>query len=171
MAWVTGRQPHRIDKSCPAGAGIEQYRGMEVINERRQLVQANQGKRQEGSMSRVRGIRGATNIPVDTAEELIEATTELLLRMQQLNSFEVDEIASILFTVTPDIRSAFPAEAARLMGWTMVPLLCFQEIEISGSMEHCIRVLLHWNTDKSQQEIKHVYLRDAVQLRRDLCEE
>lgn len=122
-------------------------------------------------MTKVRGIRGATNIEADTSAALIEATTELLLRMQAVNEVEVDDIASILFTVTPDIRSAFPAEAARLMGWTKVPLLCFQEIEVSGSMACCVRVLIFWNTDREQSQIKHVYMRDTVSLRRDLCEE
>lgn len=124
--------------------------------------------RQEGKMTKVRGIRGATTIEKDTAEELVEATTELLVQMQASNGLVPDDVASVLFTVTPDIRSAFPATAARNLGWNMVPLLCFQEIEVSGSVARCIRILILWNTECEQEEIKHIYLKNAVNLRRDL---
>lgn len=116
----------------------------------------------------VRGIRGATTIKEDAPGEVLEATRELLERICQENEFNHEDIASILFTVTGDIRSAFPAEAARKMGWGLVPLLCFQEIEVAGSIPLCIRVLVTINTDKKQDEVQHVYLRDAVKLRTDL---
>lgn len=116
----------------------------------------------------VRGIRGAITIEEDKALEVIKATQELLTEIQDKNEFQIEEIASILFTVTADIRSAFPAEAARLKGWARVPLLCFQEIEVPGALLRCIRVLVHVNTHKAQEEINHIYLRGAQQLRQDL---
>lgn len=116
----------------------------------------------------VRGIRGATTIKEDNPGEVVEATRELLESLRRENDFGHEDIASILFTVTSDIRSAFPAEAARQMGWGLVPLLCFQEIEVAGSIPLCIRVLITINTDKKQDEIRHVYLREAVKLRPDL---
>jgi len=116
----------------------------------------------------VRGIRGATTVRQDNAVEIMEATSELLLIMQKENGFKVEEIASALFTVTSDIRSAFPAAAARSIGWDRVPLMCFQEIEVPGSLPFCIRVMLHVNTNKNQEEIKHIYLREAQSLRTDL---
>lgn len=117
---------------------------------------------------RVRGIRGATTIIEDSPEEVLEATRELLQIMQEENNFEIDEVASALFTVTSDVRSVFPAAAARTMGWGRVPLLCFQEIEVPDALPRCIRVLLHVNTDKAQDEIKHIYLKEAQSLRQDL---
>lgn len=116
----------------------------------------------------VRGIRGATTINDDNPNEVLAATQELLKIIQAANEFNIDDIASILFTVTQDVRSAFPAEAARLIGWDRVPLLCFQEIEVQGALPRCIRVLIHINTDKPQGQIKHIYLREAKVLRKDL---
>lgn len=116
----------------------------------------------------VRGIRGAITIAADCKSDVLQAAGELLLKMQQENDFIPEDIASILFTVTPDIKSAFPAEARKLLGWDLVPLMCFQEIEVEGALPLCIRVLIHVNCPKKQSEIKHVYLRDAVKLRRDL---
>ena len=116
----------------------------------------------------VRGIRGATTVSSDNTDEVLAATKELLEHLQRDNLFAPEAIASILFTVTNDIRSAFPARAARLMGWDLVPLLCFQEIEVAGSLPLCIRVLILLNTDRRQEQIQHVYLRDADSLRRDL---
>lgn len=116
----------------------------------------------------VRGIRGATTIKEDTVEEVMQATRELLELIQSENNFAIEDIASALFTVTSDVRSVFPAAAARTIGWDKAPLLCFQEIEVPGSLPRCIRVLVHVNTDKSQQEIKHIYLKEAQSLRTDL---
>ena len=116
----------------------------------------------------VRGIRGATTVRQDNAVEIMEATSELLLIMQKENGFAIDDISSALFTVTSDLRSVFPAAAARSIGWDKVPLMCFQEIEVPGSLPFCIRVMLHVNTDKSQNEIKHIYLKEAQSLRTDL---
>ncbi len=116
----------------------------------------------------VRGIRGATTVAEDQENEILAATSELLQRIKQENQIDIEDIASILFTTTSDIRSAFPALAARTIGWDRVPLLCFQEIEVPGALPRCIRVLIHVNTDKKQDEIKHIYLKEARQLRRDI---
>jgi chorismate mutase len=116
----------------------------------------------------VRGVRGATTVAEDTPEAILEATEELVREIVAANAIRSEEVASALFTVTPDLHAEFPAAAARRMGWTMVPLLNFTEIGVPGRLERCIRVLLHVNTDRLQKEMVHVYLRDAVSLRPDL---
>ena len=115
-----------------------------------------------------RGIRGATTVEANSADAILAATRELLARMVQVNGVEAGDVASAFFTVTAGLTAAFPAKAAREIGWQHVPLLDAQEIPVPGSLDHCIRVLLHWNTDKPQEEIHHVYLRDAASLRPDL---
>lgn len=118
----------------------------------------------------VRGVRGATVAMGDTAEEIISASRELLEKILDANpKMRSEDLASVLFTVTPDLVSAYPARAARLMGWDRVPLMCAQEIPVSGSLPKCIRVLLHWNTTVQQAEVVHVYLREATTLRPDLA--
>jgi chorismate mutase len=115
-----------------------------------------------------RGVRGATTIEFDSTDNVLSATKELLGAILHANSdLQTDDIASAIFTVTDDIVSAYPALAARQIGWTQVPMLCAREIPVEGSLPLCIRVLIHWNTDKSQSEIKHVYLQEAVKLRPD----
>jgi len=117
----------------------------------------------------VRGIRGATTVEKNDREEILEATFELLKIIVQENDLVSEDIASIIFTVTNDLNEAFPAEAARdLLGWKYVPLLCMNEMNAPGKLGMCIRVLLHVNTERPQQEIRHVYLRKASQLRPDL---
>lgn len=116
----------------------------------------------------VRGIRGAITIKEDNVSEVLQATTELLTEIITQNQLKSQDLASIIFTVTQDITSAFPAEAARSMGLNLVPLLCSLEIGVKGSIPLCIRVLIHVNTNLSQEEIKHVFLRDAAKLREDL---
>ena len=116
-----------------------------------------------------RGIRGATTIDTDTKEEVLSATRELLDALLAANpGLQADDIASTLFTTTKDIASAYPALAARQMGWDQVPMMCAREIPVPGGVPMCIRVLIHWNTDKKQNEVQHVYLREAVKLRPDL---
>jgi chorismate mutase len=115
-----------------------------------------------------RGVRGATTIERNDREEILAATRQLLALMIRLNGIEPRDVASALFTTTSDIDAEFPALAARQLGWLDVPLLCGHEMSIPGSLPLCIRVLIHWNTDKSQQEIEHVYVRDAKRLRPDL---
>jgi chorismate mutase len=116
----------------------------------------------------VRGIRGAITITEDKPVEVLQATKELLEEIILQNEIESRDLASIIFTVTNDIKSTFPAEAARSMGLNLVPLLCSQEISVIGSIPLCIRILLHTNTNKSQEEIKHIFMRDASRLREDL---
>ena len=116
----------------------------------------------------VRGIRGATTVDRDDAETILSATEELVREIVAENELRPEDVASALFTVTPDLRAEFPAAAARRMGWTAVPLLNFTEIDVPGRLPRCIRVLLHVNTDRQQNEMMHVYLREAVSLRPDL---
>ena len=116
----------------------------------------------------VRGVRGATTVGQNSKEEIIAATQELLEKILNLNQMELDDIASCFFTVTGDLNAEFPALAARNLGWKNTALLCAKEIEVPDSLSACIRVLIHWNSDKTQAEIKHVYLKDAVKLRQDL---
>lgn len=117
----------------------------------------------------IRGVRGATSIEADQPELIYEATRELLVAMLEANdSMRSEDIASVIFTVTEDIVSAFPAQAARQFGWGLVPMICAREIPVPGSLPLAIRVLLHWNTDMPQNGIHHTYLRKAVRLRPDL---
>jgi chorismate mutase len=117
----------------------------------------------------IRGIRGATTATQDDPEAILEATTQLLLAICKANpTLRSEDIASAIFTLSDDLKSVYPAKAAREIGWTAIPLMCAQEISVPGGLSKCIRVLLHWNTPLSQAEIKHIYLREAVQLRPDL---
>lgn len=117
----------------------------------------------------VRGIRGATTVERDEAELVLEATRELLSEMLAANGIEEFEpIAAIFFTTTPDVCSAFPAEAARRLGMNLVPLLCNQEIPVPNRVPRAIRVMMQVNTRKSQAEMRHIYLREAKGLRPDL---
>jgi chorismate mutase len=119
-------------------------------------------------VSAVRGVRGAITVERDEAELLMAATEKLLRAIVGENAIDTGDIASALFTLTPDLVSQFPAAAARRIGWTQVPLLNFTEIAVPGSLPRCIRVLLHVNTTKRQNEIVHVYLDGAQVLRPDL---
>jgi prephenate dehydratase len=118
-----------------------------------------------------RGIRGAITADENSPAAILAATTELLQTLSAANNLQPEEIASIIFTVTPDLNAAFPAQAARALGWTMVPLLDTTEIDVPGALPHCIRVLVDWNTDLPPYAIRHVYLRDAVRLRPDLADD
>lgn len=117
----------------------------------------------------VRGIRGATDASHDQAEEVLAATQELLEAILLANpALKPADLASVLFTVTDDLQSVYPAQAARQIGWRDVPLMCAREIPVPGGLPRCIRVLLHWNTDLAQADVRHVYLRGAASLRPDL---
>ena len=125
----------------------------------------------------VRGIRGATTLCCEdaaaehSAEAVLAATRELMLAILEANpTLRPEDIASILFTTTDDLRSVYPARAVREMGtgWEEVPLMCAQEIPVTGSLPRCIRVLIHWNSELPQKAVHHIYLHDAVQLRPDL---
>ena len=118
----------------------------------------------------IRGIRGATTVTADEPYLILQATRELLEEILEENKgMQPEDVASAIFTVTDDLASTFPAQAAREMGWSLVPMLCAREIPVPNSLARVIRVLVHWNTDVSQSEITHVYLRDAVKLRPDLA--
>jgi len=117
----------------------------------------------------VRGIRGAITVERDDSQCILSATEELLQAILRENTIENDDdIVSAIFTTTADLTSTFPAEAARRLGMSQVPLLCSTEIPVQGSMPLCIRVLLHINTEKKQAEIRHIYLREAARLRPDM---
>jgi chorismate mutase len=112
-----------------------------------------------------RGIRGAITVQKNTEEEISVATKELLGHLVRENDLHLEDIVSALFTMTDDLNACFPAQAAREIGWTDVPLMCMREIPVPGSLGMCIRVLLHVNTTRSNTEVRHVYLRDAIKLR------
>jgi chorismate mutase len=112
-----------------------------------------------------RGIRGATTAIANTAEDILEATDELMRVLIHLNDLEPDDVVSAIFTTTPDLTATFPALAARNIGWTEVPLICSHEMVVPGSLQKAVRVLLHVNTTRSPREIRHVYLKGAQQLR------
>ena len=117
----------------------------------------------------IRGIRGAITVAADNPDLILQATRELLEALIEANcEMKSEDVASVVFTVTDDLASTFPAQGAREMGWGVVPMLCAREIPVPGSLPRVIRVLLHWNTEVPQSEIAHVYLRDAVKLRPDL---
>ncbi len=117
----------------------------------------------------IRGVRGAITVAHDQAEEILSATRELVEAILQANpALQPEDIASVIFTTTADLRAVYPARAARELGWTEVPLMCAQEIPVAESLPRCIRLLLHWNTELPQSAIRHVYLRDAAGLRPDL---
>jgi chorismate mutase len=115
----------------------------------------------------VRGIRGATAVDRDTPKQIVAATRELLEAIVAANDLKTDDIASIVFTVTPDLRSEYPARAARVLGWTETALLGATEMDVPGGLPRCIRVLLHVNTRRRPAAIKHIYLHAAAALRPD----
>lgn len=117
----------------------------------------------------IRGIRGATTVESNSNDDILAATQELLQIMIDRNGIVEEDVASVLFSATPELDDTFPAKAARMMGWTRTALMGFQEADVKHGLPMCIRVLIHWNTDKSINDIQHVFLRGAVQLRPDLA--
>jgi chorismate mutase len=118
----------------------------------------------------VRGIRGATVAAADTPEAIRAATRELLLALVAANELAPDDVASMIFTLTPDLTAEAPARAARELGWHEAALMCMAEMKAAGGLERCIRVLIHWNTEKRSDQVQHVYLHAAGQLRPDRAE-
>jgi chorismate mutase len=116
-----------------------------------------------------RGIRGATTVERDTAEDILEATRELLEEILRRNDFALEDVASAFFTTTVDLAAEFPAVAARQLGWGEVAMLCGHEMNRPGALPRCLRVLLHVNTARTAAEMEHVYLRGATVLRPDLA--
>jgi len=121
--------------------------------------------------TRVRAVRGATTVERDEPLLVRDATRELLECIMARNAFDTDDIISVIFTVTDDLRSEFPARAARELGWSDVPLLCTMEIPVPGALRRCIRVLIHVDAACAREAIAHVYLRGARELRPDLASE
>ncbi|MBG9736042.1 MULTISPECIES: chorismate mutase [Paenibacillus] len=117
-----------------------------------------------------RGIRGATTVSRNDAEEILQSTTLLLEQIVEQNDVQPEQIANIWITMTEDLNATFPARAIRAMkGWDLVPLMCAVEIPVKGSLPLCIRLMVTINTDKEQHEIRHVYLNEAIGLRPDLA--
>lgn len=117
----------------------------------------------------VRGIRGATTVKKNKTEDIISATVELLKKMEKVNEYTPDEISHVIITMTQDLNATFPARALRdLEGYNLVPVMCAQEIPVPDSLPNCIRIIITVNTQKSPEEIQHVYLKNAKNLRPDL---
>lgn len=119
-------------------------------------------------MSCVRGIRGAVRADRNTREAILDATKRLLQEMADANDVNPDDIASVFLTTTPDLNAEFPAYVVRELGWKTVPLLCAREIDVPHGMGSLVRILIHVNTDRGQDEITHVYLGETAKLRPDL---
>lgn len=115
-----------------------------------------------------RGVRGATTVGADTRDEILAATRQLLALMIRMNEIRTEDVCSAIFSTTVDLSAEFPALAARQLGWQEVPLLCTHELDVPGSLRRCIRILVHWNTEKKQHDVRHIYIKDAVRLRPDL---
>ena len=118
----------------------------------------------------VRAIRGATQLDVDEREHLFARTAELVQAVLAANRITKDELISVLFTCTPDLRSDFPAAAAREMGMGDVPLICSVEMDVPGALPRVVRLMAHAHLDASREQVQHVYLHGATVLRRDLAQ-
>lgn len=116
----------------------------------------------------VRGIRGAITVRENCSAEIIQAAQELMEEMTDANGVQLEDIAVVLFSLTSDLNDVFPAEAARRAGWKNVPLFCCREIDVPGALNRCLRILILTNTRLKQNEIKHIYLREAKILREDI---
>ncbi|KGP93128.1 chorismate mutase [Pontibacillus chungwhensis BH030062] len=120
----------------------------------------------------IRGVRGATTVKKNRAEEIVTNTHVLLEEMIVENKIDPDQVASIQISTTEDLNATFPAKAVRkIEGWTFVPVMCMREIPVPQSLERCIRVMMHVNTEVSQRDIRHIYQFEAKQLRPDLIQE
>lgn len=118
-----------------------------------------------------RGVRGATTVKKNSKEAIVDATKEMLDEIVAINGIAPEDIASAFFSTTKDLNAEFPAIAARQIGWKDVPLMCMHEMEVPNSLPMCVRVMIHWNTNKSASEIRHVYMNGAEKLRPDLIRE
>ena len=114
-----------------------------------------------------RGVRGATTAAANSGDEILKATRQLLALMIRQNGILEEDVASAIFSTTPDLDAEFPALAARQLGWLDVALMCVHELDVPGSLRRCVRILLHWNTDKPARDVIHVYIKDAARLRPD----
>ena len=119
-----------------------------------------------------RGVRGATVATANEADAILAATRELLLAIRDANpSMRTEDVASILFTVTDELDAVYPAQAAHQLEWSGIPLICAREIPVPDGLPNCIRVMIHWNNNLPQGEIRHIYLKDAARLRPDWVEQ
>lgn len=119
--------------------------------------------------TKVRGVKGATTTDGTSADDVLDATEQLLNALIEANDIDQDDVAAVQFTTSPDLVAEFPAVAAReRLGWNDVPLMCGHEMDRPGALTQCIRILILWNTDKAQNEVMHAYLNDAAKLRPDL---
>jgi chorismate mutase len=117
----------------------------------------------------IRGVRGATTVKSNTEVEILNAAEELFVKMIEKNEINPNDVASVFISTTDDLDAGFPAKGMRQMeGWQYVPVMCMREMPVPNSLKMCIRVMLHLNTDKSQNDINHVYLHEALILRPDL---
>lgn len=116
----------------------------------------------------LRALRGATTLDADTRDQVMERTAHLVQTMMERNQIVKEDLVSVIFTATDDIRSEFPAVAARAIGISDVPLLCTRELDIEGAVSLCVRVLMHLYTDRAPADLRHVYLEGARPLRTDL---
>jgi chorismate mutase len=117
-----------------------------------------------------RGVRGATTVDANTRDDVLAAARQLLALMIRQNDIKKEDVASAFFTTTSDLDAEFPALAARQLGWLDVALMCFHELDVPGSLRRCVRILVHWNTEKRNDEIVHVYIKEAQRLRPDRCD-
>lgn len=117
-----------------------------------------------------RGIRGATTVDSNTKEDIVNASRELLQKVIDANGIKAEDVACAIFTTTPDLDAEFPAVAARQLGWSQVALLCAQEMDVPSSLRRCLRILILYNTEKSADEIVHIYIRGATKLKSGLSD-
>jgi chorismate mutase len=117
-----------------------------------------------------RGVRGATTCEANTSESILKASRELLALMIRQNGIQAEDVGGVIFSTTTDLDAEFPALAARQLGWWDVALMCVNELDVPGSLRRCIRILLNWNTDKPNDKIVHVYIKEAARLRPDRSE-
>jgi chorismate mutase len=118
----------------------------------------------------VRAIRGAIQVDADDRDDILEATTELVTAVMTRNDLTPDDVISVLFTVTNDLTAEFPALAARKLGFHAVPLMCATEIPVAHAMPRVVRLMAHVETNRTRDQIQHVYLRGAVALRQDIAQ-
>ena len=122
-------------------------------------------------MTICRGVRGAVPVRANTPDEILRAADRLLRLLIEKNGIHQDDVSSAIFTTTKDVNAEYPAIAARKLGWRGVAMLCGHEMEVPHGLQACLRILIHWNTDKSQQDIVHVYLEEARSLRPDMFDQ
>lgn len=118
----------------------------------------------------IRAMRGATQLRADDRTEMVAAIVELISELLAVNAATNEDLVSVIFTSTPDLRCEFPAAAARTLNLGEVPLVCAQELDVAGALPRVVRVLAHFETDRPRAEVQHVYLRGAEVLRQDLAQ-